>query len=459
MPDTAPIPPTGAEPAPVAVVPARPPSLAGRLLAPVRYARRHPLRALLRTVLGLAVLAALVAGGTYLWFRYHLGAAREAVDRGHNAEAVDHLMACRKVWDDHPGVRLMMARVARRAGQMEDAERLLDDYWARHGDDEALVFERLLLRAARGELEVAGPPLLARAQADGPDAGPALEALVTGYLVRYRWGDAIRTLDEWLGRHPDDTTALLLKGKLQEQRLDPEGPAVAYRRILELDPDHDEARLRLATVLLQRFYGEEALPHLEFLRTRLPDNPEVAYQWAVALGLQGRTDEARAALDDLLRTRPHHAAALAARGRYAVQAGDEAAALDYLTRAVRLDPGNTAVRHQYAQALTRAGRAAEAAREQQVVDRMRGDMERMNQLIAGPLQTTPNDPDVHHQIASIALRSGQPAEGVRWLQSALQVDPNHLPSHNALIGYYQATGNPILAARHRAIASQLTGGR
>ena len=255
-----------------------------------------------------------------------------AVDRGHNSEAIEHLMACRKVWDDHPGVRLLMARVARRAGRMEDAERLLDDYWSAHGDDEELVFERLLLRAARGELEQAAPALQARVQAGGPDAGPALEALVTGYLVRFRWADAGRALDEWLGRNPDDTTALLLRGKLQEQRLDPEGPAVAYRRILELDPGHDEARLRLATVLLQRFYGEEALPHLEFLRARLPDNPEVAYQWAVALGLQGRTDEARAALDALLQTHPHHAAALTARARYATQDGDGSAALDYLAR-------------------------------------------------------------------------------------------------------------------------------
>ena len=86
------------------------------------------------------------------------------------------------------------------------------------------------------------------------------------------------------------------------------------------------------------------------------------------------------------------------------------------------------------------------------------DLERMNQLISG-LQSTLNDPNVHHQIAVISLRSGQPAEGVKWLQSALQVDPNHLQSHQALATYYQANGNPILAARHRAIASRLTGGR
>ena len=114
-------------------------------------------------------------------------------------------------------------------------------------------------------------------------------------------------LDEWRAGEPDNTFALLLWGKLQEQRVATDDALAAYRRVVELDPDHDEARLRLTTLLLQRFRGEEALGHLAGLRERLPDNAEVAFQWAAALGLQGRTAEARAALDDCLRQHPEHA--------------------------------------------------------------------------------------------------------------------------------------------------------
>jgi Tfp pilus assembly protein PilF len=88
---------------------------------------------------------------------------------------------------------------------------------------------------------------------------------------------------------------------------------------------------------------------------------------------------------------------------------------------------------------------------------LKSDLDRMNDLISGPLQNTPNDPAIHHQIAVIALHAGQPSEALRWLQSALQVGPDHLPSHQTLAGYYQATGNPVLAARHRAIAQRLAG--
>ena len=427
------------------------------LLVPFRFARRRPRRALAILVLVMVVAAAAVAGGLELWFRHHLAEAREAVARGHNAEAARHLQACQRLRTKHPEMRLLLARVARRSGHFDEAERILDEYWAEHGDDEAVVFERLLLRAARGELEAAGPPLAARIAAGGPAADPAREALVTGYTYRFRWAEAARALDDWLALEPDSTAALLLRGKLDEQQSRLTEALASYRRVVALDPDHDEARLRLTTTLLRQFYGEEALGHLARLQQRLPNNADVAYQWAVALGLQGRTDEARAALDALLRTHPDHAGALAERGRYAALDGDDAAAADYLGRATRLDLGNLAVRHQYVQVLTRLGRAAEAAREQAAIDRLKADLEQINSLIAGPLQTTPNDPAVHHRIALIALHAGQPTEGLRWLQSTLQVDPDYLPAHQTLAGYYQATGNPVLAARHRAIASRLAG--
>jgi tetratricopeptide (TPR) repeat protein len=443
-----------------AAVPAGEPARRGfvcRLLAPIRYVRRRPLRALGLVAFGLVVLAGVALGGTALWFQRHLQAAHEAVDRGHNAEAARHLLACRRVRPDHPEVKLLMARVARRAGDWDEAERLLDEYWAAHGDDEGLVFERLLLRAARGELETAGPPLAARIRAGGADAGPAREALIAGELSRFRWAAAERALDDWDAAEPDNTTALLLRGKLLEQRQATDSPPALYRRILELDPDHDEARLRLTTVLIQRYLGEEALGHLAILRERLPANAEVAYQWAAALGLQGRTEEARAALDECLRAYPLHAAALAERGKYAALDGNYETAVDYFGRAAKLDRGNASVRRQYAQALARVGRTADAAHEDAAVEALKADLDRMEKLIAGPLQKTPDDPAVPHQIGVIALRAGQSAEALRWLQTALQIDPNYLPTHRTLAAYYQATGNPVLAARHRAIASRLAG--
>jgi Tfp pilus assembly protein PilF len=60
-----------------------------------------------------------------------------------------------------------------------------------------------------------------------------------------------------------------------------------------------------------------------------------------------------------------------------------------------------------------------------------------------------------HEVAMIALRAGLPKEAHRWLLNALQVDPDHLPTHQALAAFYRTTDNPILASRHRAIAQRL----
>src|SRR5205823_3763607 len=104
-------------------------------------------------------------------------------------------------------------------------------------------------------------------------------------------------------------------------------------------------------------------------------------------------------LDDLLRAHPNHAGALAERGRYATQDGDVAVAVEFLGRAVLADRGNLTARHQYALALARAGRPDEAAKQEAELKDLKADLDRMNDLISGPLQNSPDDPAVHHEIA------------------------------------------------------------
>src|SRR5438876_10765428 len=138
------------------VVPSLPPSpspsrpVARRLLVPLLFVWHRPWRALVVLALLTLIGLGLGAAGLLLWTDHHLRAARQAVERGHNAIAVRHLHACRRFRPDHPEALLLSARVARRGGAWTEAEELLDRYWRRNGDDEALVPDRLLLRAPRG---------------------------------------------------------------------------------------------------------------------------------------------------------------------------------------------------------------------------------------------------------------------------------------------------------------------
>jgi len=428
--------------------------LARLLLTPCRYVIHHPSRTLGLLVLLAGLAAGAVWAGRSLWAASHLRAARTEVARGHNAAALRHLREYSQFRPEEREALLLSARVAWRGGGWSNAEEALDIYGRLYGNDDSLVLERQLFRAARGDVDAARPLLQARIAQGGPESGVALEALGAGLLHRLRWNDAAALLASWLEREPGNTAALLLLGKLHDQRDEPTEAMQTYRQILEADPEHDEARLRLARALLELSRGDEALAHLDYLRPRLPDNPEVMVQLARALELQARRDEARTLLNECLRTHPDHAGALAELGLIAGREGDAAAAEEYLGRATRLDPGNTAARFQYCRALNRNNKKAQADQELEAIRQAEADMSRMRELVQGRLQQAPNDPAVHYELGVIALRAGLIEEGVAWLRSALELRPDYARAHEALAGYYQLAGNPAMAARHRQAARQ-----
>jgi predicted Zn-dependent protease len=418
----------------------------------IRGIRRFVRRRLL-PLLAAALFFGLIAPHVWAW--NHLRLARQEVERSHNSAAALHL---RKVFAVHPNDRealILAARVARRSGAWDEADATLDRYWRRYGDEDQLVFERLLGRAARGGDPDTLKILRDRIRKGGPDARLAREAIATGLLYRYRWFEAEKNLNAWLAESPDDTSALHLLGQLQEQRNQSSPALQTFRRIVELDPEHLDARLRMTTLLLSLRQGDEAAPHLDYLRSKLPTNPEVLVQWSKAQALLGRTAEARAGLDECLRLTPNYPAALAERGKLAMAEGNDAAAEVDIAASVRVDPGEIATRKMLALVLLRNGKRTEAAAEEERIKRLEADYEKITQLSQGPLQSRPNDPSVPHEIGTIALRAGQASDALRWFQAALQIDPNYLPTHQQLAGLYQDLGSPALAARHRALAQKL----
>lgn len=421
---------------------------------PPRGRRARAARVLLLVCAATAGALAAAGGGVRHSVNRHLDRARTDVALGHNAAARPHLELCLRVRPDDPDVLVLAARVARRGGALDEAEALLGRFEELHGTGDPAVLERLAVRAARGEVEAVEEQLLARGAGEGPEAELAREALVTGLISRFRWADADRSLRDWRARAPDSTAALLLAGKLEEQRQGTEQAVALYREVTDRDPDHDEARLRLAALLVGNRRGGEALPHLERLRARLPGHPEVGVLWAKALALEGRAAEGRAALAECLRAHPDHPEALLESGTLALADGDETGAVDLIRRALDRDPGQLVAVNQYAFALARVGRPEEAAKARARADALKADLERITELVGGPLQARPNDPAVHHEIALIALRTGRPLEALKWFHGALQVDPRHAPTHRALAQLYRELDKPVLSARHRVLAQR-----
>jgi tetratricopeptide (TPR) repeat protein len=399
------------------------------------------------------MLGVLVLGGWLLWrpclAEYHLAVARRAVARCQNLRAEEHLQRCLQLRPADPRALLLAARVARRVAQFDVAEQALDHYQDLRGADDHLVLERVLLRASRGNVDEVRPFCKARIDEEHPTADLVREAVVAGLIQGYRLQEASIHLRDWLQRDPDCTPALLLDGSVQELHLDLAAAQASFGRVVDLDPDHDDARLRLVSILLQNSNAPEALPHVEHLRRSLPGNPSVDIALAKCQDLLGQQEEAKATLDDLLHRQPENAAALAERGRLALRARDLLRAEMLLRDAVQRNPASLDTRYLLVQALRLAGKDEQARTEQEALSEHDRSAARIQKIATMLMQQRPADPDLHCEVGVISLRAGGVREGLRWLYRALEIDPRHAEAHRALADFYQRTGNSTLALRHR----------
>src|SRR5262249_14607473 len=157
-----------------------------------------------------------------------------------------------------------------------------------------------LIRAQRGGMDSVQPYLKSLVEKDHPATPLILEALTRGYLRAYRFGDAAFMLALWRDRWPGDPPADLLEG-CGRQPMGPDSRAIEhYQRVLEQDSEHDEARQRLANLLLETARPAEALEHLERLAETRPQDPLVQVRLARCLWILGRPQEAVERLDGVL---------------------------------------------------------------------------------------------------------------------------------------------------------------
>jgi tetratricopeptide (TPR) repeat protein len=280
--------------------------------------------------------------------------------------------------------------------------------------------------------------LLSRLRGEPPEADLIFEALAQGYLKTHRLPEALHCLDRWLEHQPDNVQALLWRGQVLERWNDLEEAVASYRQAVAVDPGHEKARRLLALALVRSDRATEAVERLELLRQQCADT-EVLLGLARGRRSLGQVDEARGLLDEVLATQPQNAEALSERGKLALQTGRAAEAEDWLRQALALAPYDRETNYTYYLCLRQQGREEEAARALEAVERIRADLQRVSEL-RQRIAASPRDAALRCEIGVIFLRNGQAREGLRWLQSALQLDPGHAEARQALARYLQQTG-------------------
>ena len=408
-----------------------------------------------RFLLGLAVLGLgsglLVAN---LWAEHHFRVARRAVQQRDFVQAQAHLGLCLKVWPTGARTHFLAARAAWRSGRYDEAEEHLAVCQRQQATD-ALQRERALMRAQRGDRSVEDF-LWSRVEQDDSDTALILEVLIQNYISTYRLTRALDALNLFLRRQPNDVQALLGRGWVWEQFFYFGNAVADYLRAVEVDPENDAARLRLAETLLVTGPASAALDQFERLRQRQPAKPAVLLGLARCRRQLGQLNDARSLLDGLLARLPSEtpdkdAAVLSERGRLALDEGKPAQAENWLRQAVALATYDRQTNYSLYQCLQQQGRTDQACQCRVTFERIDADLKRIDEVFKEVLRA-PYDPALRSEAGVIFLRNGEPEKGLRWLSMALQQDPWHRPTHRALANYYQRSGRLDLAARHRQLA-------
>lgn len=410
---------------------------------------------LLVAAVALAVAGLLAAwGGRHLWAYRHSRAAERALARYRPAEALGHLQKALKVWPDSAATHLLAAQAARRAGDFDAAEHHLDEHRRLVPDiDEARGLEAGLLRAQNGDLESVEPALVERVHNGDPRTPLILEALIEGNLRMYRFSGAMSCVELWLSHDPDNPQALYLRGRAWDRVGAHTRARQDFSRVLELDDEHDDARLRLANALFQAGLSKDAVGHLEVLTQRRPDDPEVAVRLAFARNALGEGDEAERLLTALLDRRPGYAPALLGLGQLALQAGRAAEAESWLRQALALDGHDRQGNYLLLQALRRQrGKAKEAEAQEAKLKQVERDHNRLIEIGNSDMNKRPRDPALHYEVGAIQQRLGHGELASRWFHSALMLDKKYRPAHVALAEHYARAGDEARAARHRELA-------
>ena len=228
-----------------------------------------------------------------------------------------------------------------------------------------------------------------------------------------------------------------------------------YAEALRRDPESGPARLGLANILREVHRSSESVPLYTSYLARTPDDPAAHLGLGRAYSELGDETAARRHLDRALKLAPNDVQTLIECAQIEVRNGTFNRALDFLGRAAQGDPFEPEIHYRQALVLNRLGRRDEARAEQNICDRLRSDMARINEIRIG-LVRDPNNGTLQLEAARWMILHGHPDEGLRWANRILRLHPDHAPTHQLLADYYSRQGQYGLANYHRF---QLSGAR
>jgi tetratricopeptide (TPR) repeat protein len=189
-------------------------------------------------------------------------------------------------------------------------------------------------------------------------------------LRRGRYEEALKELDEAFRINPKSGTeklylnrglALLSLGRLDES-------IAVYEEALSLFPKANPAHINLGAAYFQKQDWQRAAFHSRAALVMEPESTAARFNLALALQRQGKADEAEQELQKLLTFDAGHFEARMKLATLLMQRDAFDDALRHFELSLQKRPDDREARREYADALTRAGRAEQAQREHRLLN-------------------------------------------------------------------------------------------
>ena len=241
----------------------------------------------------------------------------------------------------NPEAYVLAARAATALGRHEAARRIVDELAKVDGQSTTALLERASVERAATGVE-AGVAVLRAAERDLGDADNAavLRVLVDSLLAAGDVDAALEEAEAALAAAPDTASFHDLRARVLAGAGRQEEARRGFEKALALEAAHAPSLVGLATLAAQRGEIDTAIALFERASAADPPGIEPRYQAAQLLLAAGRSDDALAALTDLVREAPAHAAACNDLAwLLAEQETDLDRARELAERAVRLDRG------------------------------------------------------------------------------------------------------------------------
>ncbi len=411
-------------------------------------------------LLVIAIAFVLVCYGAYWGWNYYQTNSRyqtalQTVERREWKRAREQLkeLIQQSPTPDH---YLLAARAERRLENLSEAKKLLDLCQRLQGSEtDAIKIERALLRIHEGELLEVEQFLRESITNNESHAVEILDLLSAALEVNYREAEAQRCLDELLRRQPEHFDALVRRGRTARNMGWQEDAIQYFQRALRLRPEVDNVRIILAETLVNYGHYDQAREHYETLSQKQSQNPAVPFGLALSYLGTGESNKALQLLNQIIAANPKNWVALNERGKLAIQLDKAEEAVADLRLAESLAPADVAPTH-LVSCLLLLGRHEEARKYQEKVARIHADRKLATDLGDRIREQAPNDPELRYQLGTQLLRTGKQRDGVHWLRTAIEKDPNHRKSHEALLDFFQSVNAIEQAEYHRRILQQLT---